>query len=471
MVAGGKGSRLHRRLVREGRIAQDVAFFLLAFASGPSVFMGWATVRPDATIEAVEAGFLEEIGRLATEDVTDDELLRAKALIETDELGSLQRVGERADRLSMFATLLDEPDEINRQLERYLAVTATDVRESCAAILADDNRVVLTYVPAAGAAAAADEEGDGGAGGGGDDPQVARGRRDGGRGMSAPDPLEAALAARPVPGTPGRSRFPDVERGRLSGGLPVLLVHLPGRPLVSAGLLLPMGAVDEPAAVGGATVLAARSLLEGTRRRDALALVEASERLGASLRAEAGWDSTVIGVDVPSERLARPSSCSQRWSASPPSRRTRSSGSATSGSTTCSRRRPTRRDAPRRRTSPRSTSGKPVRAPRRRPARHGGRHRRGDRRHGLRELARLRPRGARRRRGPGRDSTSRRSSSRCSATSRRHRAAVAPAPPTDAGLPDRPLVRIVHRPGRSSPSCGWAIAACPGGARTSTPSR
>ncbi len=123
--------------------------------------------------------------------------------------------------------------------------------------------------------------------------------------MSAPDPLEAALAARPVPGTPRPFTFPDVERGRLSGGLPVLLVHLPGRPLVSAGLLLPMGAVDEPPAVGGATVLAARSLLEGTRRRDALALVEASERLGASLRAEAGWDSTVIGVDVPSERLGQ----------------------------------------------------------------------------------------------------------------------------------------------------------------------
>ncbi len=123
--------------------------------------------------------------------------------------------------------------------------------------------------------------------------------------MNPVDQLEAALATRPVPGTPRPFTFPDVERGRLSGGLPVLLVHLPGRPLVSAALLLPMGAVDEPAAIGGATVLAARSLLEGTRRRDALALVEASERLGASLRAEAGWDSTVIGVDVPAERLAQ----------------------------------------------------------------------------------------------------------------------------------------------------------------------
>jgi predicted Zn-dependent peptidase len=118
------------------------------------------------------------------------------------------------------------------------------------------------------------------------------------------DPVEAALGTRPVPGTPRPYAFPNVKRGRLSGGLPVRIVHLPGRPLVTASLSLPMGAVDEPAAIGGAAVLAARALTEGTRRRDALALVEAAERLGASLRAEAGWDATVIGVEVPVERLA-----------------------------------------------------------------------------------------------------------------------------------------------------------------------
>jgi predicted Zn-dependent peptidase len=158
VLAGGKGSRLHRRLVREARIAQDVALFLLPFSSGPSVFVGWATVRPDAERDAVEAGFLAEIARLATEEITDDELARARALIETDELGALQRVAERADRLGMFATLLDEPAEINRQLGRFLAVTAADVRAVCAELLVDHNRVVLTYVPAAAGAA---EPGDG----------------------------------------------------------------------------------------------------------------------------------------------------------------------------------------------------------------------------------------------------------------------------------------------------------------------
>jgi len=122
--------------------------------------------------------------------------------------------------------------------------------------------------------------------------------------MSALDPLEAALGTRPVPGTPRPFTFPAVEQGRLSGGLPVRFVHLPGRPLVTASLALPMGAVDEPAALGGSTVLAARSVTEGTRHRDALALVEAAERLGASLRAEASWDATVVSVEVPAERLA-----------------------------------------------------------------------------------------------------------------------------------------------------------------------
>src|SRR5487761_2732975 len=53
-----------------------------------------------------------------------------------------------------------------------------------------------------------------------------------------------------------------------------------------------------------AAVLAARALTEGTLRRDAVALTEAAERVGAAHRAEAGWDATVVGVDVPVERLA-----------------------------------------------------------------------------------------------------------------------------------------------------------------------
>ncbi len=147
IVAGGKGSRLHRRLVREERIAQDVALFTLGFIGGASVCAGWATVRPGVRVDRVENAVLEELERMAIEPVSADELARAFALIEADELGGLQRVEERADRLSMYATLFDDPGLINRMLTRYLEVTPEAIMEVAAATFRPDNRLILTYLP------------------------------------------------------------------------------------------------------------------------------------------------------------------------------------------------------------------------------------------------------------------------------------------------------------------------------------
>ncbi len=147
ILSGGKGSRLNRRLVRDERIAQDAALFTLGFVGGASICAGWATVRPGVPVERVEAAYLEELERLAVEPVSADELARAFALIEADELGALQRVEERADRLSMYATLFDDPGLINRMLARYLAVTPEAIMEVAAATFRADNRLVLTYLP------------------------------------------------------------------------------------------------------------------------------------------------------------------------------------------------------------------------------------------------------------------------------------------------------------------------------------
>ncbi len=60
----------------------------------------------------------------------------------------------------------------------------------------------------------------------------------------------------------------------------------------------------EPAAQAGATVLAARAMTEGTANHDAVSLIEASERLGAELSADAGWETFAVSVDVPRSRIA-----------------------------------------------------------------------------------------------------------------------------------------------------------------------
>ncbi|MGZ6315586.1 MAG: M16 family metallopeptidase, partial [Candidatus Limnocylindrales bacterium] len=115
--------------------------------------------------------------------------------------------------------------------------------------------------------------------------------------------LERILAERPSPGQPRTYHFPSFERTVLPSGLQVLAVHVPGRPLVSANLVYRRGSGDEPSDLAGATVLAARAMTEGTERYPGVELIEAGERLGATLHVETTWDAFVAGVEVAASRL------------------------------------------------------------------------------------------------------------------------------------------------------------------------
>ena len=159
ILAGGKGSRLHRRLVREERLAQDVALFSMGLIAGASVTAGWATARPGVDLAELESAYWQELVRMGREPVSDDELARAKALTEADELGALQRVDEKADRLSMYATLFGDPGMVNSILPRYLGTTAEQIQAVCRDVFVEDNRYVLTYVPAASGASGSDGAG------------------------------------------------------------------------------------------------------------------------------------------------------------------------------------------------------------------------------------------------------------------------------------------------------------------------
>jgi len=120
-------------------------------------------------------------------------------------------------------------------------------------------------------------------------------------------PTLDALDSRPAPAAPREYHFPPFERHVLDSGMTVVTAHVPGRPLLLSQLIIRGdaggGASGEPPALGGVTVLTARALLEGTAKRDATELVEASERLGSELSADAGWDSFVVSVEVPRARL------------------------------------------------------------------------------------------------------------------------------------------------------------------------
>ena len=98
------------------------------------------------------ADALAEIDRLGTGGPTADDLERVRNLHASRTASALERISERADRLSMYTCLFDEPERINSEVSRYTAVDAERVSAALRSGVTADNRVTLTYVPAESAA-------------------------------------------------------------------------------------------------------------------------------------------------------------------------------------------------------------------------------------------------------------------------------------------------------------------------------
>ena len=155
ILAGGRGSRLTRRLVRQEQVAQDAGLSVLPFVGGASLVVGSATLRPGANAAKLESLFFEELAGLAATGPTANEMERARALIESEEMSLRSDPESIADQIGMYATLLNDPGRINRDLAIYQAVDAAAVQRA-AALFSAENRVVLWYEPieqAAGATA------------------------------------------------------------------------------------------------------------------------------------------------------------------------------------------------------------------------------------------------------------------------------------------------------------------------------
>jgi len=152
ILGSGRASRLYAALVREQRIAQDVSVFVFPIVGGAAMFSLWVTARPGVPVEQLESSLLAEIDRLGSGGPTADDLERVRNLHASRSASALERISERADRLSMYTCLFDEPERINTEVSRYAAVDATGVAEAVRSAITADNRVTLTYVPAESAA-------------------------------------------------------------------------------------------------------------------------------------------------------------------------------------------------------------------------------------------------------------------------------------------------------------------------------
>ena len=149
VLAGGKNSRLYKRLVYELQIAQDVSAFQESMNLS-SAFQIVATPRPGHTVEELQKVIDEEIAKLQAEEPSAHEVERAVNQIEASFYNRMERLGGfggKADQINGYFSETGDPDYFNEDLGRYRALSPSDIRAAAAAFLPRDRRVELTVQP------------------------------------------------------------------------------------------------------------------------------------------------------------------------------------------------------------------------------------------------------------------------------------------------------------------------------------
>jgi zinc protease len=149
VLAGGRNSRLYKRLVYDMQIAQEVTAYQSS-QSLSSYFVVEAMPRPGHTIEELQKVIDEEIAQLQADGPTEREVQRALNKIEASFYDRMERVGGfggKADQLNGYYSNTGNPDWFNEDLARYRALGGSDVRAAAAEFLPPGRRVELTVVP------------------------------------------------------------------------------------------------------------------------------------------------------------------------------------------------------------------------------------------------------------------------------------------------------------------------------------
>ncbi len=146
ILAGGKNSRLYKRLVYDMQIAQDVSAFQ---ESGELSSRYWivATARAGHGLGELEKVIREELNRIFSTPPTQRELQRAVNQFEASFLDRLERIDVKADLLNSYYTQTGNPDYFNEDLERYRAISTADISAMAEYYLERHSDVVLSIVP------------------------------------------------------------------------------------------------------------------------------------------------------------------------------------------------------------------------------------------------------------------------------------------------------------------------------------
>ena len=144
----GDSSRLYQKLVKGDESVVSIEGGVDE-RRGPSALYIFALPKPGEEVATIRRQIFDEIGRIANEGPSDEEMEKLRNSLCNDAVRGRQSTMYRAQRLAEFALYDSAPKLFDSELDHYLSVTAAEIKSAVARYVDVENRVVLDIVPAA----------------------------------------------------------------------------------------------------------------------------------------------------------------------------------------------------------------------------------------------------------------------------------------------------------------------------------
>lgn len=146
ILSSGESSRMYKALVDEQQKALFAGNFPLSLEDpGAALAFGICNMGVEPT--DLETAMNAEIEKLHNELITEREFEKLRNQIENEFVSANSRVTGIAENLATYHMFFDDANLVNKEIDRYLAVTREDIRNAAKKYLNKNNRVVLIYLP------------------------------------------------------------------------------------------------------------------------------------------------------------------------------------------------------------------------------------------------------------------------------------------------------------------------------------
>lgn len=143
IIGAGRTSRLHKKLVKEEKIAIAASGFQgLPGNKYPGLFLFFAVPAKDHTNQECEKAILAEIDRLKTEPVSPEELEKARTRARAGLIRQLNSNSGLAAQLTFYEAITGNWRNLFNQLARIEKVTAQDIQRVAQETFTSANRTV-----------------------------------------------------------------------------------------------------------------------------------------------------------------------------------------------------------------------------------------------------------------------------------------------------------------------------------------